>query len=95
MEWLRPRNVCEIQDFLGHFVRGYSQLMKPFTELTKKDWLLRWTDLCEEAFIKLKQILLGPEVMAYPMEKGDLFLDTDACDSSTRAVLSQIQNGRE
>ena len=32
--------------------------------------------------------------MAYPEDHGDVILDTDACDSSIGAVLSQIQDGR-
>jgi hypothetical protein len=32
--------------------------------------------------------------MAYPEDHGDFILNTDACDSSIGAVLSQIQNGR-
>ena len=32
--------------------------------------------------------------MAYPEDHGDFILDTDACDSSIGAVLSQIQDGR-
>jgi hypothetical protein len=31
--------------------------------------------------------------MAYPEDHGDFILDTDACDSSIGAVLSQIQDG--
>jgi hypothetical protein len=32
--------------------------------------------------------------MAYPEDHGDFILDTDACDSSIGAVLSEIQDGR-
>ena len=32
--------------------------------------------------------------MAYPEDHEDFILDTDACDSSIGAVLSQIQDGR-
>jgi hypothetical protein len=32
--------------------------------------------------------------MAYPEDHGDFILDTDACDSSIGAVLSQMQDGR-
>jgi hypothetical protein len=37
---------------------------------------------------------MSPEIMAYPEDHGDFILDTDACDSSIGAVLSQIQDGR-
>jgi hypothetical protein len=32
--------------------------------------------------------------MSYPEDYGDFILDTDACDSSIGAVLSQMQDGR-
>jgi hypothetical protein len=37
---------------------------------------------------------MSPEIMAYPEDHGDFILDTDACDSSIGAVLSQMQDGR-
>jgi hypothetical protein len=33
--------------------------------------------------------------MAYPEDHGYFILDTDACDFSIGAVLSQIQDGRD
>jgi hypothetical protein len=51
-----------------------------------------WSDVCQEAFKKLKQAFISPEILAYPEDHGDFILDTDACDSSIGAVLSQIQN---
>jgi hypothetical protein len=34
-------------------------------------------------------------VMAYPRDEGGYILDTDACDVSIGAALSQIQDGQE
>ena len=48
-------------------------------ELTKKCQVFRWTEDCQKAFDALKEALLGPEIMAYPMEQGRYILDTDAC----------------
>jgi hypothetical protein len=65
-------------------------MVKPLTELTKKSNEFIWSD----AFKKLKQAFISPEIMAYPEDYGDFILDTDACDSSIGAVLSEIQDGR-
>jgi uncharacterized protein (DUF1786 family) len=62
--------------------------VKPLTELTKKKNEFIWSDVCQEAFKKLKQAFMSPE------DHGDFILDTDACDSSIGAVLSQMQDGR-
>ena len=100
-KWPQPANVKEVRSFLGlgnyyrRFVKNYSTLVKPLTELTKKDRVFGWSEACQNAFTALKEALLGPEIMAYPSEIGDYILDTDACDVSIGAVLSQVQDGRE
>ena len=43
----------------------------------------------------MKTVLLSPEVMAHPQTEGLLILDTDASDTCTGAVLSQIEEGKE
>jgi hypothetical protein len=50
-------------------------------------------DSCQQAFDKLKQAFVSPELMAYPRDTGDFILDTDACDTAIGAVLSEIQDG--
>jgi hypothetical protein len=41
-KWLRPKNVTEVQEFLGfinfyrRFIRGYSGIIIPLINLTKK-----------------------------------------------------------
>ena len=43
MEWPRPKNITELRGFIGictsyrKFVRGFSQLTSPLTDLTMKD----------------------------------------------------------
>ena len=69
-------------------------MVKPLTELTKKSNEFIWSDVCREAFQKLNQASISPEIMAYPEDHEDFILDTDACDFSIGAVLSQIQDGR-
>ena len=50
---------------------------------------------CDEAFDKLKSALTSAPFLAYPKCDGGRFiLDTDACDISVGAVLSQEQNGQ-
>jgi Reverse transcriptase (RNA-dependent DNA polymerase) len=52
----RPRDVGQVRSFLGHanyfrkIVQGYSVMVAPFTDLTKKNLVWDWTDKCEEAF---------------------------------------------
>lgn len=100
-QWPVPKSVTEVRSFLGlvnyyrRFVRGHSEIVRPLVQLVKKGEAFNWTDECTEAFEKLKTVLLSPDIMAHPLDEGLYILDTDACDVSIGAVLSQIQDGRE
>ena len=100
-QWKIPETVTQVRQFLGlcsyyrRFVKGFATIAKPLTELTQKNATLVWTEDCQKAFDNLKQQLLGKNITAYPQEKGEYILDTDASDFGIGAVLSQIQNGRE
>ena len=76
-------------------MKNFSVIAKPLTSLTTKDSALHWTVDCQTAFDKLKEILTGPALVAYPRDEGAYILDTDACDVGIGAVLSQIQDGTE
>ena len=102
VDWPVPRSVTEVRAFLGmgnyyrRFVKDFSKVVQHLTQLTKKEHRFSWTPECQIAFEKVKQVLTGPDVMAYPLESGGEFiLDTDACDVSIGAVLSQKQDGVE
>ena len=52
----QPRNPTDIKSFLGlagyyrKFIRNFSKIAKPLTELTKKETPFHWTDKTQEAF---------------------------------------------
>ncbi len=101
LQWPIPQNVSEVRQFLGlasyyrRFIRNFSKVAKPLTELTCKDAQLTWKNKHEEAFNEIKKALTGPSIMAYPQHEGKYILDTDACDVGIGAVLSQIQDDNE
>ena len=101
LDWPEPRTVTEVRGFLGlgnyyrRFVRNFSQIAQPMTDLTKKGNSFRWSPACQKAFEDLKRILCSAEVMAYPASEGLFILDTDASDKAVGAVLSQVQDDRE
>ena len=94
-----PKSVTEVRQILGmgsyyrRFIKNFSMLVKPLTELTKKSNEFIWTEKCQNAFDNLKQAFISPQIMAYPQDCGEFILDTDACDTGIGAVLSQNQNG--
>ena len=51
--WNAPRSVHEVQQFLGFanfyrgFIRSYSAICAPLTQLTKKGQIWNWTTECQ------------------------------------------------
>ena len=67
-EWPVPKNVHEVQQFLGlgnwlrRFVKDYSRIVRPMTMLTgKRDWV--WGSEQQAAFEELKERLCSPPVL--------------------------------
>ncbi|XP_017436974.1 uncharacterized protein LOC108343294 [Vigna angularis] len=60
LEWESPRSVTEVRSFVGltgyyrRFIEGFSKIVAPLTQLTRKDQPFAWTDRCEESFQELK-----------------------------------------
>ena len=56
MEWPTPRNVKQVQSFLGFanfyrkFILHYSSISTPLTSLTKKGVRFTWTPAADAAF---------------------------------------------
>ena len=99
--WPIPQNKKELQRFLGlcsyyrKFVPAFSVITSPLRRLTEKDATFRWSDECEMAFEKLKDLLTNAPILAYPLPDGKFSLDTDSCQFGIGDVLSQEQNGQE
>ncbi|GBG81794.1 hypothetical protein CBR_g33974 [Chara braunii] len=66
-EWPRPQTVTEVRSFLGmcgyyrNFVKNYSTVASPLTDLTRLDSPWDWSDECEAAFKRLKHALMNHE----------------------------------
>jgi len=100
-EWKTPRNQKEVMSFHGlcayyrRFIRNFSQVAFPLTELTAKDTLFQWGPREQRAFEQLVEMLCESPLLALPREDGNWILDTDASDVGVGAVLSQVQDGVE
>jgi hypothetical protein len=77
------------------FIKGYSEIAKPLTDLTRKSTPFFWSERCQESFTQIKTLLTKTSITAYPLDNGDYILDTDASDVAIGAVLSQVQDGTE
>lgn len=62
-KWLIPTTLTDLRGFLGfsnyyrRFIRGFSQLVAPLTELTKKE-AFQWNETTKKAFGKMKSVMI-------------------------------------
>ena len=88
----RPKNIVELRQFLGlinhyhRFIPDASTILKPLNEL--KEHSYKWNKKCEEAFIKIKEILASEKVLVTYDPKLPLILETDASPVGISAILS-------
>ena len=93
-----PRNIKDVRSFLGlagyyrKFIPSFSSIAAPLLHLTQKAASFMWTDACEQAFQRLKQLLCSAPILAYPDFGKDFVLQTDASDYGVGAVLSQLDD---
>ena len=98
LEWEAPRSVHEIQQFLGfanfyqRFIRGYSSICRPLTQLTKKGQVWNWTNECPEHFNKLKVSSTEAPILTHYHPKKPLMIETDVSDLANGALLSQYED---
>ena len=99
--WPIPQNVTQVRQILGlgsyyrRFIEGYSDLVRPLTQLTRESSPFIWSVECERSFQALRNKLTSAEIMAYPLNDGLLIHDTDASDTQISVILGQIPDGRE
>jgi hypothetical protein len=87
-------------NFYRKFIRHYTDIVKPLTELTCKDIPFVWTEECQHAFEDLKEKFLEEPVLQMPDPTREFIVETDASKWATGAVLkdtsaihSHQQNG--
>ena len=100
-DWPVPRDLHEVRSFVGlcsyyrRHIQGFTELAAPLYELATKGTDFEWTERRHEAFAQLKNALTNAPILRFPREEGLWYLDTDASDVGTGAVLSQIEDEEE
>lgn len=90
-----PRNVHEIRQFIGlasyfrKFIKNFSIIAKPLTDLTKKQCAWCWGAEQETAFNNLKHALIQRPLLGLYDPKNETFLHTDASKHGIAGILIQ------
>ena len=94
-DWPVPTKVGDVRAFLGtagyyrKFIKDFSKLASPLSELTKDTVKFDWGARQQESFDLLKAALQREPVLALPDEKLPFVIHTDASGFATGAVLMQ------
>ena len=97
-----PQSRKAIQRFLGmigyyrRFIKDYSTVLAPLTDLLRKDKKFHWSEECSQAFADVKTLLSNHPILRAPDFTRPFILACDASDVGAGAVLMQRQdNGIE
>ncbi|GBG77968.1 hypothetical protein CBR_g25899 [Chara braunii] len=99
-DWPRPQTVTEVRSFLGmcgyyrNFVKNYSTVASPLTDLTRLDTPWDWSDECEGAFKRLKHALMNHEVLMVSDPQKPIIVTTETSQYDIGALLAQ-QGGKK
>jgi hypothetical protein len=94
-KWKQPTTQKGVRSFLGlanyyrRFIRNFSKIAKPLSDLLKKNQAIVWTEACEHAFEELKTKLSSPPVLKFPEFDQPFEVHTDASDFAIGGVLMQ------
>ncbi|MDD9361324.1 MAG: pol polyprotein, partial [Anaplasma sp.] len=96
-----PRSKRDVQSFLGlcnyyrRFIRGFANIARPLTDLTRKQVVFQWTGDCDRAFEALKERLTTAPILSHFDPDLPTEIHTDACGYGIGAVLVQRKEGQE
>jgi RNase H-like domain found in reverse transcriptase/Reverse transcriptase (RNA-dependent DNA polymerase) len=83
------RSTLGVFGYQRPFIRGFANIAKPLTELTKKDTPFVWTPRCTAAIQRLKEIVLSDPALQQPHPDRPYTLEVDASQYATGAILQQ------
>ena len=95
LEWEAPRSVKGVQSFLGlcnyyrRFIRGYSTIARPLTDLTRKDLPWEWSSKCQAAFEALKGAIKSDPVLRHFDPSKAIYIEVDSSDYVSGGVMMQ------
>lgn len=94
--WPKPKSITELRGFIGlvqffrRFVKDFSGISNPLTDLTKKSNAIRaWNISCDMDFNKMKQVLSTAPVLIAPNWAAPFTIHVDTSEFSVGGTLTQ------
>jgi len=90
-----PKSVKDVRSFIGHagfykrFIKDFSVTSKPLSNLLTKNNIFEWTEHCEKAFVKLKNLFTSALVIQPPDWSLPFEIICDASDYVVGTILGQ------
>ena len=75
--------------YYKRFIEGFSEIVVPLTQLTRKDHPFVWTEQCERSFEELKRRLTNAPVLTIPDINQSFEVFCDASYQGLGCVLMQ------
>ena len=85
-EWATPKWVKDVQLFRGFanfyqwFIKGFSIIVQPLIELTRKGMSFQWTPSAQHAFDLLKEVFTSALVLLHVDPAKPFQVETDGSD---------------
>ncbi|XP_075473251.1 uncharacterized protein LOC142504012 [Ascaphus truei] len=98
VEWPIPRNEKDIQRFVGfanfyrRFIKNFSGIIAPITQLTQKEFPFKWSPEADAAFEQLKSLFTSAPILIHPNPELPFILEVDASDSAVAERIYDIGN---
>lgn len=96
-QWETLNSAIEIRSFLGlvgyyiRFIRGFSKLALPLTQLNQKGQAYIWSVQCEESFQEIKKKLTFSLVLILPSLSESFVVYCDASQMGLGGVLRMVR----
>lgn len=91
-----PKTIRQLQRFLGlmnwfsKFIPNFSAVASPLYALTRKNRRFQWSENCQNAFEKLKHLLLTSNLLAFPRHDLQFRIQVDTSKHGIGYMLYQI-----
>jgi hypothetical protein len=97
IDWPTPKDVSDVRSFLGlagyyrKFVKGFSEIAGPMSDLLKNDTKFTWNDKAQSAFDKLKTAVTSARVLIVPDPELPYRIESDSSGYAIGGTLMQDQ----